>query len=98
MQLLGFNTFLLLFKLCGLPDLIIFDFHTYELGRVRSYSDLPLLTRFGYYRAQKMYEDPARIFERFIEYLLALDYKSKYMVDVYEDLKPSVTNWSWKGD
>jgi peptidoglycan/xylan/chitin deacetylase (PgdA/CDA1 family) len=98
MQLLGFKTFMLLFRLCGLPDLIIFDFHTYELGRVKSYSHLPLLTKFGYYRAQNMYEDPACIFERFIKYLLALNYKSKHMVDLYEDLKPSVKNWSWNGD
>jgi hypothetical protein len=98
MQLLGFNTFLLLFKLCGLPELIVYDLHTYELGKVRSYSYLPLIPKLGYYRAQNMYEDPAGIFERFVKYLLALGYQSKYMIDVYNDLKSNVTSWSWKGD
>jgi peptidoglycan-N-acetylglucosamine deacetylase len=95
MQLLGLNTFKFFFKVFGLPELIVYDFHTYELGRVPSYSRLPMLEKFIYYRAQKMYCNPANVFEDFVKYILSKDYESKYMIDVYKEIKSKVSIWKW---
>jgi hypothetical protein len=98
MQLLGLKIFQYLFKLFGLPNLIVYDFHTYELGITPSYSELTLIPRFGYYRAQRKYKDPAVVFEEFVKYILAKGYKSKYMFDVYRQLTPNLHVWRWNGD
>lgn len=97
MQLLGLNTFRFLFKLFGLPHLLVYDFHTYEFGKIPSYKALPFIYRLGYYRAQCTYEDPSSVFERFVDYLLSAGYESKYMVDVCDELKYQVPSWKWVG-
>jgi hypothetical protein len=98
MQLLGLKIFQYLFKLFGLPKLIVYDFHTFELGKIPSYDDLTLIPRLGYYRAQRNYMDPAAVFEEFVEYILAKGYRSKYMVDVYKQLTPNLHVWRWNGN
>jgi hypothetical protein len=98
MQLLGLKIFQFLFRLFGLPNLIVYDFHTFELGITPSYSELTLIPRFGYYRAQRNYKDPAVVFEEFVKYILAKGYKSKYMIDVYKQLPPNLQVWKWNGD
>ena len=98
MQLLGLNTFKLMFKLFGLPKLLVYDFHTYELGKVASYKDLPRFEKIGYYRSQNSYKDPIDVFEAFVKYILHLGYKSKYMIDVYNEVKPNISTWVWNGD
>ena len=98
MQLLGLKIFQHLFKLFGLPKLIVYDFHTFELGKTPSYNELTLIPRLGYYRAQRNYIDPAVVFEEFVKYILAKGYKSKYMVDVYKQLTPDLHVWRWNGD
>jgi peptidoglycan/xylan/chitin deacetylase (PgdA/CDA1 family) len=95
MQLLGFRTFQLLFKVFGQPNLIVFDFHTYELGKLPSYSQLPLGAKVGYFRAQKAGRNPADVFEKFVRYLLGKGYQSKYMLEVYETLCYSAPHWRW---
>ena len=95
MQLLGLNTFKFFFKFFGLPELIVYDFHTYELGRVPSYCGLPMLEKCIYYRAQNMYSNPASVFEDFVKYILSKGYESKYMIDVYKEIKSKVSIWEW---
>ena len=97
-QLLGLSTFKLLFKLFGLPELLIYDFHTYELGKLSSYNELPTLAKFGYYRAQRLYDNPVDVFEGFVKYILSQGYESKYMIDVYNEVKPNIAIWHWNGD
>ena len=41
-QLLGFGTFSLLLRVFGWPNLLIFNIHPFELGRIPSYNELPL--------------------------------------------------------
>jgi Polysaccharide deacetylase len=98
MQLLGLNAFKCLFRVFGLPDLIVYDFHSYELGKVLSYNDLPPLAKLGYYRAQNMYQDPLSVFEEFVKYILYKGYEMKYIADVYNDMKSRVPIWEWNGD
>jgi hypothetical protein len=98
MQLLGLNVFKFLFGVFGLPDLIVYDFHSYELGKVLSYAELALPAKLGYYRAQKTYNDPITVFEEFVKYILSKGYESKYMVDVYNDVRSRVPTWEWNGD
>ena len=98
MQLLGLKIFQHLFKLFGLPKLIVYDFHTFELGKTPSYNELTLIPRLGYYRAQHNYIDPAVVFEEFVKYILAKGYESKYMVDIYKQLTPDLHVWRWNGD
>lgn len=95
MQLLGFNFFRLLFRTLGLPDLIIYDFHTYELGHVQSYRHLPLSAKAGYFRAQKLYSDPASVFELFVRYMKKRGFESIYMNDLYERVKQHVPTFNW---
>jgi hypothetical protein len=97
-QLLGFKIFTSLFKIFGMPNLIVFDFHTYELGKVPSYKQLPLIGRAGYFRAQRIYNNPSVVFERFVRYLSAEGYETKYMIEVYEELKNSAPHWKWVED
>jgi Polysaccharide deacetylase len=97
-QLLGLNTFKFLFKLLGLPQLLVCDFHTYEFGKLPSYNELPTLAKVGYYRAQHLYKDPADVFENFVKYILSQEYESKYMVDVYKEIKSNVSSWNWNED
>jgi hypothetical protein len=98
MQLFGLNTFKFLFSLFGFPSTIVYDFHTYELGRTPSYNELKLIPKLGYYRAQRTYSKPALVFEEFVKYILAKGYRSKYMVDVYEGMKPGLPSWRWDRD
>jgi hypothetical protein len=98
MQLLGLRIFQYLFRLFGLPRLIVYDFHTFELGKTPSYSELTLIPRLGYYRAQRNYKEPAVVFEEFVKHILAKGYKSKYMIDVYGQLTPNLHVWRWNGD
>lgn len=95
LQLLGFSTFTLLNKIFGQPKIIVFDFHTYELGKMPSYNQLPLSARVGYFKAQRLYKNPEEVFERFVRYLLDKGYETKYMVEVYEELKYSAPYWRW---
>jgi peptidoglycan/xylan/chitin deacetylase (PgdA/CDA1 family) len=97
MQILGFNSFKILTKVLGLPDLIIYGFHPYELGRVESYKRLPMHARVGYLRPQMLYHDPASIFESFVSFALGEGYESKYMIELYNDIKSDLTTWNWKG-
>jgi hypothetical protein len=97
-QLLGLSTFELLLKLFGLPELLVYDFHTFELGKTSSYHELPCLAKFGYYRAQRLYSNPVDVFEKFVKYVLSQGYESKYMIDVYNEIRPNLPIWDWIGD
>jgi peptidoglycan/xylan/chitin deacetylase (PgdA/CDA1 family) len=98
MQLLGIDTFRFLFKLFGLPQLLVYDFHTYEFGKLPSYNILPLPQRLAYHRAQRTYKDPAAVFEGFVKYILSAGYESKYMLEIYDEVKSQVTSWKWVGE
>jgi peptidoglycan/xylan/chitin deacetylase (PgdA/CDA1 family) len=98
MQLLGLKMFRSLFKLFGLPRLMVYDFHTFELGITRSYNELKLIPRLEYFRAQRNYKDPATVFEEFVKYILDKGYRSKYMIDVYRQLIPNLHVRRWNGD
>jgi peptidoglycan/xylan/chitin deacetylase (PgdA/CDA1 family) len=95
MQLLGLDAFKFLLKIFGAPSMIVFDFHTYELGKVESYFKLPLMSKIGYFRSQRMYEDPFNVFEKFIEYVLSKGYKSEYLSFLYTKFKTSAMEWEW---
>jgi peptidoglycan/xylan/chitin deacetylase (PgdA/CDA1 family) len=95
MQIIGINTFKFLSKIFGLPDLIVYDFHSYELGKLSSYQKLSLSGRMGYYRAQRTYKDPFSVFGKFVEYILSKGYESKYMIDVYNQVKDRAPEWGW---
>lgn len=97
-HLLGLSFFKTMLKLLGYPKLIIFDFHTYELGRVETYTKLPLVPRIGYLRSQRLYRDPADVLEKFVSFLLVSGYESKFMWEVYEEIKESSFVWDWTGD
>jgi hypothetical protein len=98
MQLLGLKMFQYLFKLFGLPRLIVYDFHTFELGITPSYRELTLIPRLEYFRAQRNYKDPVTVFEEFVKYILDKGYRSRYMIDVYRQLTPNLHAWRWNGD
>lgn len=98
MQLLGLDTFKFFFRFFGLPDLVVYDFHMYELGKVSSYSQLPMAAKLGYYRAQGMSSDPINVLDGFVKYILSKGYESKYMFDIYKEVKSKVSNWNWDGD
>jgi peptidoglycan/xylan/chitin deacetylase (PgdA/CDA1 family) len=98
MQLLGIDTFRFLFNLFGIPQLLVYDFHTYEFGKLFSYNILPLLQKLGYFRAQRTYKDPAAVFEGFVKYILSAGYESKYMLDIYDEVKLQVSSWKWIGE
>jgi peptidoglycan/xylan/chitin deacetylase (PgdA/CDA1 family) len=95
MQLLGMDVFTHLFKIFGIPSLLVYDFHTYELGKVSSYDKLSFATKMGYYRSQKKYKDPFTVFERFIKFIISKQYESKYLSNIYHDLKQKVPIWNW---
>ena len=98
MQLFGISTFKFLFRIFGLPNLLIFDFHSYELGKLASYDALPKLYRFGYYRAQRTYEEPSCPLQWFVSYLQSKGYESNYLSEAYEEAKPQAREWPWSGD
>jgi hypothetical protein len=98
MQLLGLKMFQYLFRVFGLPNLIVYDSHTFELGITPSYGELKFIPRLGYLRAQQYYKDPATVFEEFVKYILDKGYRSKYMIDVYKHLTPDLHVWRWNGD
>lgn len=98
MQMLGLSTFKFFFLLFGLPEILVYDFHTYELGKVASYNKLPQSAKLGYYRAQRIYNDPASVLDGFVRYILSRGYESKYMIDVYGEVKSNALNWEWKKD
>jgi peptidoglycan/xylan/chitin deacetylase (PgdA/CDA1 family) len=95
MQLLGLDAFKFLLKIFGMPSMIVFDFHTYELGRVESYSKLPFMSKMGYFRSQRMYNDPFTVFEKFVEYILSKGYKSEYLSFLYTKFRTSAFEWEW---
>jgi hypothetical protein len=98
MQNLGIGSFIRLMKLLGIPDLIIFDFHPFELVKVPSFSLLPLRSKIYYLRSQKFYKDPSLVFEEFVKFTLGRGYASKYLIDVYEEFRAKAPEWSWMGD
>jgi hypothetical protein len=98
MQLLGLKMFQYLFRLFGLPNLIVYDSHTFELGITPSYGELKFIPRLGYLRAQRNYRDPATVFEEFVKYILDKGYRSKYMIDVYKHLTSDLNVWRWNRD
>jgi len=79
----------------GWPNLLIFNIHPFELGRIPSYYELPLRARAIYFPAQRIYKNPAQDFDRFVRYLSEKGYEKKYMLDVYEELKYSAPSWGW---
>lgn len=98
MQLLGYESFKFFFKLFGLPKILIYDFHTYELGKVSSYNLLRRFPKLGYYRAQRRYRNPSIVLEKFIKFILSSGYQSKYMSDIYQEIKSDIPTWGWSGD
>ena len=94
-RLFGLNTFKFLFKIFGMPNLMIIDFHSYEFGRPPSYYDTPTFTKIVHYRGQHMHKDKILLFEDFIKYILSNGYQSKYMLDVYNEIKSNVQRWEW---
>ena len=98
MQLVGIRSFKLLFAMFGLPNLVVYGFHTYQLGKVASYNELSAIPKLGYYRAQRRSTNPAQVFEDFVKYILSKGYESKYMIDIYNDVKSKVPLWEWSGD
>lgn len=97
-QLLGFNTYKFLFSAFGLPEIIVYDSHCYELGKMPSFCDLPTPLKMGYFRAQRLYKDPAQVLEAFIKYILSKGYKSKYMFDLFTELFPIAEECDWKAE
>jgi hypothetical protein len=95
MQLLGFGTFSLLLRIFGWPNLLIFNIHAFELGRIQSYDELPLGAKAIYFRSQRIYKNPAEDLDRFVRYLSEKGYEKKYMLDIYEELKYSAPSWGW---
>lgn len=95
MQLLGFSWFKTFFKIFGIPPLIVFDFHTYELGRVRSYDELPMSLKIGYYRSQRLYNDPINVLEKFISFITQKGYTSITLSDVYNRFYNIAPTWEW---
>ena len=51
MQLMGLTSFIFLFAIFGMPKIMIYGFHSYELGKVNSYEGLPRLAKLGDHRA-----------------------------------------------
>lgn len=94
MQILGFGAFKFLFKMFGIPNLIVFDSHSYQLGKPPSYYELPFLKKIVYYRGLH-YANPAIIFEEFVKYALSHGYESKYMIDVYNEIESNVPDWEF---
>jgi hypothetical protein len=50
-----------------------------------------MIAKCGYYRAQRMYDDPASVFEKFVKYILSKNYESRYMMDVYRELESNIS-------
>ncbi len=94
-QLFGLNFYKFLFKMFGMPSLLVFDFHSYELGKVNSYYKLPLGLKIGYFRSQRMHKDPFRVLEEFLNFILSQGYESTSMYSLYNDLKQVSPVWSW---
>jgi peptidoglycan/xylan/chitin deacetylase (PgdA/CDA1 family) len=97
-QMIGFGSFLRLLKMFGIPNLVVFDFHPYELAKVPSFSLLPLIPKIGYLRSQKLYNDPSLVFEEFVKFVLESGYTSKYLFEVFEEFKLKAPIWDWTGD
>lgn len=97
-QLFGLDFYKFLFKMFGMPSLFIFDFHSYELGKVNSYDKLPLGMKIGYFRSQRMYKDPFIVLEEFLRFVLSRGYKSISMYNLYNDLKERTPVWNWDSD
>ena len=95
-QLLGLHFFKAMLSLNGYPELIIFNFHPYELGKVSSYSQLPIIPKVGYFRSQLLYKDPFAVLERFATFILSLGYKPKFMWEIYEEVKENAPVWNWE--
>jgi len=95
-QLFGLNFFKLFSKIFGKPETIIFDFHSYELGTNKSYGNLSLIPKIGYWRSQKLYHDPFRVFEEFVKYIHDNDYTSIFMKDAYIEAKQNDFSWRWR--
>jgi hypothetical protein len=97
-QMIGIGPFTYLLKRFGIPDLIIFDFHPYELCKVHSFSMLPLVPKLGYFRSQKLYDDPLSVFENFVKFVLESGFVSRYLLDVYDEYRSKAPVWDWTGD
>ena len=63
-----------------------------------SFCDLPTPLKMGYFRAQRLYKDPAQVLEAFIKYILSKGYKSKYMFDLFTELFPIAEECDWKAE
>jgi hypothetical protein len=86
-QLLGLRAFKMLLRLFGLPELIVYDLHAHDLGKLTSYKQLPVIPKVGYYRAQHTYRDQADVLEESVKYFLSKGYRSSYMIDVYNEIQ-----------
>ena len=77
-------------------ETIIFDFHSYELGKNKSYRNLSLIPKIGYLRSQKFYADPFKVLESFVKFIHEKDYRTCFMKDVYDETKQNNFSWRWR--
>jgi hypothetical protein len=96
LQLFGLNSFKLFSKIFGMNEKMIFDFHSYELGKNKSYRNLPVFSKIGYFRSQKTYKDPFTVFELFVKYINENGYKSIFMKDALNEAKQNDFSWRWR--
>lgn len=79
-QLLGLSCYRTCYYFFGFPNIIIYDFHLYNLDKTPGKKNLPLYLRLTYLRNAK---NGLCILEKFIKFLQKKSYQSLFMSELY---------------
>ena len=79
MQFFGWHSYRLWFRLFGLPESIVYDFHMHNLKPTEDVHKLPLSLRLFYSRN---HDKGAKILEKFLKFMFDQDYKSVYLSEL----------------
>lgn len=80
-QLLGWPFYRLSYFIKDWPNIIIYDFHLYNLGRTPGKNKLPLYLKLTYLRNS---QNGFKILEKFVKFLHQKSYNSIFMSELYD--------------
>lgn len=80
MMLLGWDFYKMLFRLCGMPEILVFDFHLHDLFPSKSFCQLSKPWQFAYSTIYR--RNPWKHFTNFVNILRNKEYDFLFMKDL----------------
>jgi len=81
---LGWDTYESMFRVFGLPNIIVFDFHLHDLFPSKSFKNLPDIWKFFYSTIYK--RNPWKYFKKIINFLKNNGYSFLFMKELYDKI------------